>query len=189
MSIRSVSVFALLLFVGSLESAPAIYQDVEPEYHVGDTIRIVYGPYPGGLFGDRVMIAKNGRFPYRWCLSEQMWYGLTDIDTMYFEWKVRSTLWVCDSITAAPATSSVSDSCRIAIMNLGDRHDTAYTSLFRILPAVGVAPRPSAPIRARATMTAARFDLAGKPVVGDYAGIVVGRSGRRVELLSYTHTR
>jgi len=180
MSIRP-AVLVVMVSVVIAHAAPTIYQDVEPEYHVGDTIRLVYGPYPGGLFGDRVMISKNGRFPYRWCLSEQMWYGLTDIDTMYFEWKVRSTLWVCDSITAAPAVSSVSDSCRIAIMNLGDRHDTAYTSLFRILPAVGVIARRVPASTTNVTIDAPAFDLRGRVDDGSQCGVKVINS-RQINL-------
>lgn len=178
-SMRVAAVVIALAIAADAQVQRYLYRDVEPEYHVGDTLRIAYGPYMGGLIGDRIQISPNGGTDWRWCLSEQDWYGLETKDTVFFQWVVRSGIHVCDS--SYKGYPAVSDSCRIRVINLLYEPEPIVTSMFRILPAVDVSPARPASIRAKPVAHAhGTFDLVGRRVAAVNQGGLVGDAGSRV---------
>lgn len=177
MTTRPVVVLLLVSMTLCANAAPAIYQDVLPEYHVGDTVYVRYGPYLGGLIGLRVMLSVDGGHTFPGCIDDQ-WYGLDIRDTAGIYKRIPTSYAVCD--TEVARVRVVSDSCVIGIVDRDRPQDTAMTSMFRILPAVSVQPQPAAAIRARAEVAGERFDVAGRRVPGVPSGVSVVRGRCRV---------
>jgi hypothetical protein len=161
-----------MLSVMLSHAAPTIYQDVEPEYHVGDTMNISYGPYTIGPLGMRVLLSVNGGRTFRGCLADQ-WFGANPIDPVWFSWWIRGAS-ACDTPTMY--FSIKSDSCVIGVVDREKPQDTARSSMFKILPAVGVITRRVPASTTNASIDAPTFDLRGRVDDGSRCGVKVMNS-------------